>query len=63
QAHGVPARDIGFVHDGVQLEMIVDDREICIGLAQLDDAYFETIPRLMSRAASAVSDSPVTTAV
>ena len=63
QAHGVPARDIGFVHDGVQLEMIVDDREICIGLAKLDDAYFETIPRIMSRAASAVSDSPVTTAV
>ncbi len=61
--HGVPARSIGIVHDGPNLEITAGDRQLTVPLARLADAYFESIPRIMSRAASAVSDSPVTTAV
>jgi phosphoribosylformylglycinamidine synthase subunit PurL len=61
--HGVPAREIGVVHDGANLEIAGGDRPLTVPVADLVDAYFESIPRIMSRTASAVSGSPVTTAV
>ena len=61
--HGVPARDIGIVDDGGRLMVRVGARELSAPLTKLDDAYFEAIPRIMSRPASAAADSPVTTAV
>ena len=60
--HGVPAQDIGVVENGGNLEITAGDRHLAASIVQLADAYFESIPRIMSRAASAVSDSPVTTA-
>ncbi|HUX33494.1 MAG TPA: AIR synthase-related protein, partial [Gemmatimonadaceae bacterium] len=63
QRHGVPARPIGVVHDGDRLDIVVGERDVSIPLAQLVDAYFESIPRIMSRPASAVAASPVPTAV
>ncbi len=60
--HGVPAQDIGLVDDGGRLMIRVGVREIAAPLTKLDDAYFEAIPRIMSRPASAAADSPETTA-
>ncbi|MDE3150948.1 MAG: phosphoribosylformylglycinamidine synthase subunit PurL [Gemmatimonadota bacterium] len=61
--HGVPAREIGAVDGGDTLQIAVGGRSIVAKLAALDEAYFEAIPRIMSRPASAAADSPVTTAV
>ncbi len=61
--HGVSARAIGVVHGGPDLEIAAGGHTFAVSIARLADAYFESIPRLMSQAASAVSDSPVTTAV
>ncbi len=61
--HGVPARDIGVVDGGDQLVIRVGARGMSAPLAKLDDAYFEAIPRIMSRPASVAADSPETTAV
>jgi phosphoribosylformylglycinamidine synthase len=61
--HGVPARDIGTVDGGARLRIRVGAREFSASLAELDDAYFEAIPRIMSRPASAAADFPSTTAV
>ncbi len=61
--HGVPARTIGAVTGGPSLEVTGLERPFTVALARLADAYFESIPRIMARTASAASDSPVTTAV
>ena len=61
--HGVPARDIGVVDGGATLQLTTGARKVSARLADLDDAYFEAIPRIMSRAAAAVPDSSATTTV
>jgi phosphoribosylformylglycinamidine synthase len=61
--HGVPARDIGAVDGSASLHITAGSRACSASLAELDDAYFEAIPRIMSRAAAAVSDSSATTTV
>ncbi len=61
--HGVPARDIGSVEDSGRVVVRVGPREIVAPLPELDDAYFEAIPRIMSRPASVAADTPETTAV
>jgi phosphoribosylformylglycinamidine synthase len=61
--HGVPARDIGGVDGSASLQVKAGGREFSASLTELDDAYFEAIPRIMSRAAAAVSDSSATTTV
>ena len=61
--HGVPAREIGSVEDSGRLAVRVGPREIVAPLPELDDAYFEAIPRIMSRPASVAADTPETTAV
>ena len=67
ERHGVPARVIGTVREERVLRIAgrSDDQawELVAPLARLDEAYFETIPRIMGRAASAVvaaaTESPV----
>ncbi|HEY5219226.1 MAG TPA: phosphoribosylformylglycinamidine synthase subunit PurL [Gemmatimonadaceae bacterium] len=61
--HGVPARAIGTVQDGTTFEIVAGARSFTVSLDRLDDAYFESIPRLMSQAASAASDSHINSAV
>ncbi|MDE3052907.1 MAG: phosphoribosylformylglycinamidine synthase subunit PurL, partial [Gemmatimonadota bacterium] len=61
--HGVPARAIGTVTGGPSLEVAGTARPFTVPLDRLADAYFESIPRIMARTASAASDSPATTAV
>ena len=52
RTHGVPAQCIGVVAKvGEPLEVTVGKRRIALSLAQLDDAYHETIPRIMSQSA------------
>jgi phosphoribosylformylglycinamidine synthase subunit PurL len=61
--HGVPARTIGTVTGGETLEVSGIERPFSVSLDRLAAAYFESIPTIMGRTASAASDSPVTTAV
>jgi hypothetical protein len=53
-ANGVPARRVGRVESPFQpLRIIAGDRTIDAALAGLVDAYHESIPRIMSRVATA----------
>ncbi len=61
--HGIPAREIGVVDGGDSLQVRVGSRHWSSRLADLDDAYFEAIPRAMARPASAAAERPVPTAV
>jgi phosphoribosylformylglycinamidine synthase subunit PurL len=60
--HGVPARAIGTVEADTTLDLRVAGRVIVIELARLDDAYFETIPRIMSQPALASAELTSTAA-
>jgi phosphoribosylformylglycinamidine synthase subunit PurL len=52
--HGVPARQIGTVRDAQSLKLRVGERSIEASLAQLANAYHESIPRRMARSAAPV---------
>ncbi|HET7631041.1 MAG TPA: phosphoribosylformylglycinamidine synthase subunit PurL [Gemmatimonadaceae bacterium] len=60
--HGVPAAEIGTVDGGDALTIRMGARQLAVPLARLDDAYFETIPRIMSRAIGATAEPSTTTA-
>jgi phosphoribosylformylglycinamidine synthase len=60
--HGVPAAEIGTVDGGDALTIRMGARQLAVPLARLDDAYFETIPRIMSRAVGATAEPSTTTA-
>jgi phosphoribosylformylglycinamidine synthase len=49
QKHGVPAAVIGTVTAGKMLVIATADVKLEASLADLDDDYFETIPRIMSK--------------
>jgi len=56
--HGVPARLIGEVGAlGAPLQITTSRSRIVAPLARLDQAYYEAIPRIMSRHATAASSS------
>jgi phosphoribosylformylglycinamidine synthase len=56
--HGVPARVIGQVGAaGAPLQITTGRSRIVAPLARLDEAYYEAIPRIMSRPATAASSS------
>jgi hypothetical protein len=53
--HGVPARTIGQVGElGAPLQITLASTSLTSDLARLDDAYHETIPRIMAQSASGV---------
>jgi phosphoribosylformylglycinamidine synthase len=49
QKHGVPATVIGKVTASKTLSITTADTKLTANLADLDDDYFETIPRIMSK--------------
>jgi phosphoribosylformylglycinamidine synthase subunit PurL len=53
--HGVPATAIGAVTDTARLEISVGARHIAVPLARLDEAYHESIARIMSQPATALA--------
>ena len=53
--HGVPASIIGNVSATKSLAIATDDAQLTSDLSDLDDDYFETIPRIMSKPAVAES--------
>jgi phosphoribosylformylglycinamidine (FGAM) synthase-like enzyme len=55
QAHGIPARVIGQVTAELRLVIRAADRILDTPLVPLADAYFDAIPALMQRAATATA--------
>jgi hypothetical protein len=51
--HGVPATTIGKVSKAKTLSIAANDSHLTASLSDLDDDYFETIPRIMSKPAVA----------
>ncbi|HVZ77303.1 MAG TPA: hypothetical protein VG818_04930, partial [Gemmatimonadaceae bacterium] len=58
-SHGVPARAIGTVQASDALDIRAGSASFRVTLAALADAYYQSIPRLMSSTRATAGDSSI----